>query len=101
MSAGDFFGLVAVITGVLLTVLMLTSAYKRRLDFKQRKLELDAQVSIARHSQAADGRGELLEERVRVLERIVTDKSADLAQQIERLRDEPELRLAQREGEAA
>ena len=30
-----------------------------------------------------------LEDRVRVLERIVTDRGADLAQEIERLRDEP------------
>lgn len=101
MTAGDFLGLVALITGALLAVFMITSAYKRRLDFKQRKLELEAQVSAAGQSQTADSRGDLLEERLRVLERIVTDRNYDLTSQIEALRDEPALRLARPEGEAA
>ncbi len=36
-------------------------------------------------------KNEQLEQRVRVLERIVTDKGADLANEIEDLRDEPRI----------
>lgn len=69
----------------LLVLLMLTSAYKRRLDFKLRKAQIDAQ---ARMPVAApqDDRTELLEDRVRVLERIATDRGQDIARQIEALR---------------
>ena len=86
MNAGDFLGLVAVIVGSLGLVSILVGAYKRRLDFKQRKLELEAQVAAAKAAAPAD-RNDLLEERVRVLERIVTDRGYDVATQIEALRD--------------
>ena len=87
MGPGEFlvfFSIVAV--AVLALMLMLTNAYKRGLDFKLRKLELEAQVNA---SQAAprDDRAELIEDRVRVLERIATDKGQDIAHQIEALRD--------------
>ena len=88
MSAGDFFSLVAVIFGSLALVSILVGAYKRRLDFKERKLELEAQVATAKAAAPRD-RNDLLEERVRVLERIATDRSPELASQIEALRDIP------------
>ena len=86
MTPGDFLGLVAVITGLLLGTLMLTGAYKRRLDFKLRKLELETQAKLAGAAPQAD-RQYLLEDRIRVLERIATDRCQDIAYQIESLRE--------------
>jgi hypothetical protein len=39
-----------------------------------------------------------LEERVRVLERIITDRGTDVASQIEALRDPPRIEIARTEG---
>ena len=86
MNPGDFFALLAVIGGLLLATLMLTNAYKRRLDFKIRKLELEAQAWAPQAGRDND-RADLLEDRVSVLERIATDRGQDLAYQIESLRD--------------
>lgn len=49
------------------------------------------EVSANLHSENASLRGELeeMEERMRVLERIVTDRGFDVAAKIEALRDEP------------
>ena len=88
MSAGDFFSLVAVLIALLSLVSILAGLYKRRLDFKERKLELEVQAATAKASAPRD-RDDLLEERVRVLERIATDRSPELASQIEALRDMP------------
>lgn len=86
MSPGEFLGLLTVVVGAVLVLLMLTSAYKRRLDFKLRKLELEAQARAPLPAPAGD-RADLLEDRVRVLERIATDRGQDIAHQIESLRD--------------
>lgn len=60
--------------------------HSRDLRFKQRKLELESEV--ASRTPAADARKiEQLEQRVRVLERLATDRGQDLALQIENLRD--------------
>ena len=76
-----------IVIAVLLALLMLTSAYKRRLDFKLRKAVIDAQAR-APLPPATDDRNDLLEDRVRVLERIATDRGQDIAHQIESLRDQ-------------
>ncbi len=53
---------------------------------REKRLELEAQVAAAR---AADPQyTRQLEERLRVLERIVTDQGHGVAHEIERLRDE-------------
>ncbi len=85
MQPGEFLIFFTLVIAALLVMLMLTNAYKRRLDFKLRKLELEAQ---ARAPQPAprDDRTDLIEDRVRVLERIATDRGQDIAHQIERLR---------------
>ena len=90
MSAGEFFSLVAAILGSLALVSILAGLYKRNLDFKERKLELEAQVAAAKAATPSD-RNDVLEERVRVLERIATDRSPELASQIEALRDMPQV----------
>jgi len=58
------------------------------LRLKERQMELDANMVAEKAAQYA-AQTERLEQRVRVLERIITDKGADLANEIERLRDEP------------
>ena len=60
-------------------------AYKRRLKFRERELELLGSQTAEKAAQYA-AHTERLEARVRVLEQIVTDKGFDTAAQIEALR---------------
>lgn len=88
MSFGDFMGLTAVVTGMIAIVAILAGAYKRRLAFQERKLEIMADHTAEKAAQYATHNAEL-ENRVRVLERIITDGdgSRNIALQIEALRD--------------
>lgn len=61
---------------------------KRKLKLQEREMELLGDRTAEKAAQYA-AHTERLEQRVRVLERIVTDRGADLALQIENLRDEP------------
>jgi len=62
------------------------AAYERRLKHQEIMAEkLNAQAAEKAAQYAAHG--ERLEQRVRVLERIATDKGVDLASEIEALRD--------------
>jgi hypothetical protein len=54
---------------------------------RERQLEMQSQQTAEKAAQYA-AHTERLEQRVRVLERIVTDKGIDLADEIERLRDD-------------
>ncbi len=58
------------------------------LRLKERQLEMQATMTAEKAAQYA-AHTERLEDRVRVLERIATDKGVDLADEIERLRDRP------------
>jgi hypothetical protein len=73
---GILCGLIAIIGGVFV---------KPWLALKQRQLELEAKMVAEKAAQYA-AHTDRLEQRVQVLERIVTDKGVDLAQQIEQLR---------------
>lgn len=55
---------------------------------KERQLESQSQLTAERTAQYA-AHTERLEARVRVLERIATDKGVDLSEEIEALRDTP------------
>ena len=57
---------------------------------RHRKMELEASMVAEKAAQYA-AQTERLEQRVRVLERIVTDRGADLAGEIDRLADSPKL----------
>ena len=72
-------GLLAIFGGVFV---------KPWLAYRQRRMEIEASMVAEKAAQYA-ARTEQLEHRVRVLERIVTDRGADLAGEIERLRDPP------------
>ncbi|MGE7005100.1 hypothetical protein ACQKOH_16855 [Sphingomonas sp. NPDC092331] len=74
-------GLLAILGGVFI---------KPWIALQQRKLELEAQMVAEKAAQYA-AQTERLEQRVRVLERIVTDKGIDLSDEIEKLRDVPPL----------
>ena len=54
--------------------------------YKHRRMELEAQMIAEKAAQYASRTGSL-EERVRVLERIVTDRGIDLADEIDALRE--------------
>jgi len=56
--------------------------------YRQRQLELQADKVAEKAAQYA-AQTERLEQRMRVLERIVTDRGIDVAEEIEKLRDDP------------
>ena len=75
---GILCGLVAIVGGVFV---------KPWLRLKERELHSRNALTAEKAAQYA-AHTERLEQRVRVLERIVTDKGIDLADEIERLRDD-------------
>jgi len=64
------------------------SVLKRWLGFKERQLEFVSREAAEKAAQYA-AKTERLEQRVAVLERILTDRSANLAEEIDRLHDQP------------
>jgi len=75
---GIMCGLVAIIGGVFI---------KPWFRLRERELEMQSRQTAEKAAQYA-AHTERLEQRMRVLERIVTDKGIDLADEIERLRDD-------------
>lgn len=84
--------LIVVFTFILLAAsLVFAMAHKfhqRTVEHEERKLELRARVEEAKAQQTLGQRelSENLEDRLRVIERIVTDPGANLSRQIENLR---------------
>jgi ABC-type phosphate transport system auxiliary subunit len=62
--------------------------FKMWIRVKERQLELQSTMTAEKTAQYA-AHTERLEARMRVLERIITDKGVDLADEIESLRDAP------------
>ncbi len=71
-----------------LPTIMLMMAFNRFFKFREKKLEVEALNAAEKAAQYAARTNEL-EERVRVLEQIVTDRGAETAAQIEALRAPP------------
>ena len=69
--------------------------YKRHMGFKERRLELMADKTAEKAAQYAT-QVERLEQRMRVLERIATDKGVHLAAEIDDLRASAEIAEAPR-----
>ncbi len=65
-----------------------TGLIKQWIEYKERQLEVTTSQTAEKAAQYA-ARSERLEQRVAVLERILTDRSTALADEIERLRDAP------------
>jgi hypothetical protein len=82
MLPGDVFalGIVSIVTGV-----VILSIFHRLFSFREKKLEIQAQTAAERAGQYGFRTAEL-EQRIRVLEQIVTDNGAQTAAQIEALR---------------
>ena len=72
-----------------LPTVMLGLAFNRFFKFREKKLEIEAMNAAEKAAQYAS-RSHELEERVRVLEQIVTDGGAQTAAQIEALRQPPQ-----------
>ena len=69
-------------------VAMLMKTVRHWIRMREREIEAANQMTAEKAAQYA-AHTERLEQRVRVLERIVTDKGIDVADEIERLRDRP------------
>ena len=67
---------------------ILAGVVKRWLSIKEKEIEM-LRDEAARKAERYAEQTERLEQRVRVLERIATDKGIDVADEIERLRDRP------------
>jgi len=78
-----------------LPVIFLMILANRFFKFREKQLEVEAMNAAEKAAQYAARSGEL-EERVRVLEKIVTDGGAQTAAQIEALRDPPSPKSATR-----
>lgn len=87
--------LAAIIIG--LPTLMIGLMFNRFFKLRERKLEIDARLTAEKAAQYATSNMEL-EQRVRVLEQIVTDRGVETASQIEALR--PPRLTATEEGRA-
>ena len=73
-----------------LPVMLLMIIANRFFRLRERKLEVEAQKAAEKAAQYAAHTGEL-EQRVRVLEQIVTDSGAQTAAQIEALREQKQV----------
>nr|WP_081944845.1 hypothetical protein [Sphingopyxis sp. MWB1] len=63
-------------------------AHRRHMKFKEKQLQAISNETAEKAAQYA-AQTQRLEQRVRVLERIVTDRGAHVADEIEKLRDAP------------
>ncbi len=82
-------GILVPILGVMIPIIaLLLIPLKQWFRLKERQMELTSSLTAEKTAQYA-AHTERLEQRVRVLERIITDKGAGVAEQIELLRDKP------------
>jgi len=86
MHEGDVFALAVLIIGIVAGVAIVASVIKRVITLQERKLEILAGQTAEKAAQYA-AHNTVLEERLRVVERIVSDKGYDIALQIDALRD--------------
>ena len=85
MDFGSVIGLAIAVGGFLGFAGMMTEAYKARMRVREKELETRGAAAPAR---TLDGEAcERIEARLRVLERIATDKTAKLSAEIEDLRE--------------
>jgi hypothetical protein len=87
---GFIYGVLLIVVALPVLLAMMAEVAKRHIAYKERKLELMADKTAEKAAQYA-AHVERLEQRMRVLERIATDKGVELADQIEGLRNEPRL----------
>ena len=78
------------LVSIILGVGMLIYVFRRFFSWKEKQLEVQSRVAAEKAAEYAVSNTEL-EQRVRVLEQIVTDRGVETAAQIEALRDVPRL----------
>jgi len=84
-----------------LPVMLLMLIANRWFRLREKKLDVEARLAAEKAAQYA-ARSTELEQRLRVLEQIVTDKGAETAAQIEALREKPRIaRVAHNSDDAA
>jgi len=92
MQPGD---VIALLITVLLPTVFLLYVFRRWFSYKEKQLEVNARMAAERSAEYANSNKEL-EQRLRVLEQIVTDGGAQTAAQIEALRERPRATSPQR-----
>lgn len=86
MGPGETLSLAALAVMVIAVTGILASAYRNRLLFRQREMEMKLELAkVELEAARATPEPSALEGRVRVLERIATDRARDLASQIDDL----------------
>ena len=80
--------LVFIVVGLPVIFIFGQSTLRRILEHREKRMEIEARLTAEKAAQYA-AHNERLEQRVRVLERIVTDKGIEISDDIERLRDRP------------
>ncbi|MEP2988887.1 MAG: hypothetical protein ABJN65_12930 [Parasphingorhabdus sp.] len=88
MSGFFILGFFMIVVGIPVVGSIFMKTHQRNLEFKEKQLTAMGQETAEKAAQYAT-QTQHLEQRVRVLERIVTDGGYDVSQQIEDLRDEP------------
>jgi hypothetical protein len=78
-----------IVVGIPVIADVLNKMHKRNTALRERELDVLGSQTAEKAAQYAS-QVERLEQRVRVLERIATDRGSDLSDEIERLRDERE-----------
>ncbi len=87
MTGMYILGFFMIVVGIPVIGGLLADYHRRKLKLRERELEILGSQTAERAAQYA-AHTERLEERVRVLERIVTDKGIGLSDEIEKLRDQ-------------
>jgi hypothetical protein len=90
MTIADAIAFCALMVAIISIAGMLLDRHNRRLKNRDKELELQVRLAEAEGRSRAAGVPQL-EERLRVVERIVTDREPPLADQIEALRDKRDL----------
>ena len=80
--------IVLIVVGLPVILIFGQPVIRRLIEHRERRMEIEARLTAEKAAQYA-AHNERLEQRVRVLERIVTDKGMELTDEIERLRDKP------------
>ncbi|HEU4821395.1 MAG TPA: hypothetical protein VFS87_09585 [Qipengyuania sp.] len=90
MSIADAIAFCGLMVAIISVAGILLEAYNRRLRHREKTLELEVRLAEAAGRSREAGVPQM-EERLRVLERIATDRKSGLAEEIEALRVEKDL----------
>jgi hypothetical protein len=88
MNEDAIFALIPIMALMIPIVAIISRTVTKMIALKEKQLETQTAMTAEKAAQYA-AHTERLEERVRVLERIATDKGVDLSNEIEQLRDQP------------